>query len=179
MVILKNLVLYFGRNKILGPINKVFDVGLHLVTGGNGSGKSTLLNSIYGRHANYSGLLELNGSSSLLPHSCYLPEKFTVLEFINYQQALHKKEFSLCQKYLLDLMQQSIEYLSKGQRQRLVLAYVLDLDSDNILLDEPFTNIDPEWIQEFHAEFYRLSSTKCIVVSTHKPTLSGSVLCLP
>lgn len=57
--------------------------------------------------------------------------------------------------------------LSKGYRQRATLAQALIHDPEVIILDEPFTGLDPHQILEIRALILNLAATRTILFSTH------------
>ncbi|MHC4573932.1 MAG: ABC transporter ATP-binding protein [Planctomycetota bacterium] len=62
---------------------------------------------------------------------------------------------------------QTIETLSKGYRRRVGLAQALIHDPPVLILDEPTDGLDPNQKHEVRQLINKMSSDKCIVVSTH------------
>jgi lipopolysaccharide export system ATP-binding protein len=67
---------------------------------------------------------------------------------------------------LVDLAGQSADSLSGGERRRLEIARALVLDPKFLLLDEPFTGIDPLTILEFQRIINRLRAKGIGIVLT-------------
>ena len=60
-----------------------------------------------------------------------------------------------------------IRELSKGFKQRIVLAHALLTESENIILDEPVNGLDPAQIIQFRKIIKNASKSKTVFVSTH------------
>lgn len=157
----KNLRKTFGENEVLHGISFSVESGNALgLLGRNGAGKTTtirILMNVF--HAN-SGEILLDGKPFIRKeHSIgYLPEerglypKKKVLEQMIYLAQLRgisknqAKENSLKWLGRLEVKQYAnnkLETLSKGNQQKVQLASTLVANPDIVILDEPFSGLDP------------------------------------
>lgn len=157
----KNLRKTFGENEVLHGISFSVESGKALgLLGRNGAGKTTtirILMDVF--HAN-SGEILLDGKPFIRKeHSIgYLPEerglypKKKVLEQMIYLAQLRgisknqAKENSLKWLSRLEVEQYAnskLETLSKGNQQKVQLASTLVANPDIVILDEPFSGLDP------------------------------------
>ncbi|ANE48847.1 hypothetical protein SY83_10340 [Paenibacillus swuensis] len=150
--------------------------------GPNGSGKSTLLKMMAGLIYPTSGTIAVNGRVPDVRnkhHVAYLPELdhlygwMTVKETLRFVSSFHQdwqpeKAAAMLQALELD-ENQKVRNLSKGLRARLKLVLVLSRQVPLILLDEPFSGIDPssraKIIRSIISEFQAEEQT--IILSTH------------
>jgi ABC-2 type transport system ATP-binding protein len=68
---------------------------------------------------------------------------------------------------LQDVLEQSIETLSKGFRRRVGLAQAIIHDPKVLILDEPTDGLDPNQKHEVRTLINQMAKDKIIVVSTH------------
>lgn len=130
------------------------------VAGETGSGKSTLLRMIAGLVQPDSGSIIFEGQpiigpdEKLLPghdRICYLSQHFELLNNYRVEEILEMKTvlsndtakeiFKLCE--IEHLLSRKTNELSGGERQRIALARALVTKPSLLLLDEPFSNLDP------------------------------------
>lgn len=169
----------------LGPIDLTLASGQCIaLVGGNGAGKSTLLRCIAGLISPRSGTIRLSGLPASLPqnrrHLAYLPERFspphylTGREFLNYYLSLcdvHQEISSdlLRTLHLEDeILFRPVRKLSKGTAQKLGLAVVLSTNRPVLIMDEPFSGLDPEarlGLRTAMAAYARQGG--CLFFSTH------------
>lgn len=188
----RNLEKIFGRRTV------VRDVGLSIRTGEivgllgrNGAGKTTTFLMIAGLLRPDGGELSLDGLDisqwttveKAEKGITYLPQEGSVflkesvlgnLLMILELQRLARKDRLAAARALLeelglqDLASQEAHSLSGGERRRLEICRALVLKPRFLLLDEPFTGIDPLTILELQKIFLRLKSRDIgIVVSDH------------
>jgi ABC-2 type transport system ATP-binding protein len=156
-LVLSNVNKTFGKKKALKNINLSFEKGrIYGLLGPNGSGKSTMLKLMTGLVFPNEGTVTLNGQQVTRKSSeqvAYLTELdmfydvFTVGETVNYM-ASQFADFNIEKaKELLGELNlestQKVKSLSKENRGRLKLVTTLSRDTDAILLDEPFSGLDP------------------------------------
>lgn len=154
---LRDVVKKYGSNYALNMINLTFEKGkIYGLVGPNGSGKSTLLKLITGLVFPTSGIVTVNDETVTRKTSqsvAYLTEldmfyeTFTVQETIDFVSSQFA-DFNLerAQRLLKEMKlncHKKVKSLSKGNRGRLKLVTTLARDTDVILLDEPFSGLDP------------------------------------
>ena len=156
------------------------------IVGRNGSGKSTMFRMILNLIEPTSGEIEYNGekiTSHVLDTFGYLPEEgsllnqYTVLDICEYYSALKnlpkEKAFSNLQKWLTrfnmdDLLTTKIKKLSKGNRQKIQFIISVLHDPEFIILDEPFSGLDPISVEELEKAILDLKAQgKTIIFSSH------------
>ncbi|MGA7178196.1 MAG: ABC transporter ATP-binding protein [Thiobacillaceae bacterium] len=145
----------------LGPIDLNLAHGqCTALVGGNGAGKSTLLRCIAGLISPRSGTISLSGlpvSTALNRRQmAFLPERFSPphylrgREFLDYYLSLCDVRQEISSDLLLTLrldagmLVRPVRKLSKGTAQKLGIAAVLATNRPLLLMDEPFTGLDPE-----------------------------------
>lgn len=167
--ILKGVSLHVLRGEVVGLL------------GPNGAGKTTTFHMVTGLFKNPPRSVFLDdqdiSSASLLERSkngiVYLPQEpsvFTnltvfenllaVLEFqpLNRKERLQKAEHSLDELQIGRLSGQKAYSLSGGERRRLEIARALCIEPLFLLMDEPFTGIDPITIQDLQGIIRQLKA---------------------
>ncbi|MET1053106.1 MAG: ATP-binding cassette domain-containing protein [Mycetocola sp.] len=152
----------FGTKQVLTDVS--FDVAPERMTGfvgGNGAGKTTTMRIILGVLASDSGTVTLGGST-LTPADRrlfgYMPEerglypKMKVEEQLVYLARLHGFTAAAAKRNATALLEQlglgerassPVESLSLGNQQRAQIAAALVHDPEVLILDEPFSGLDP------------------------------------
>ena len=177
----------FGEKEILKGINFSVESGKALgLLGRNGAGKTTtirILMDVF--HAN-SGELLLDGKKfeprkiqiGYLPEERGLYPKRQVLEQMVYLARLRgvskKKAIANAEKWLVRLQVEEykdklLETLSKGNQQKVQLASTLVCDPDMVILDEPFSGLDPvnsQILQDVVREL--IAEGKIVIFSSHQ-----------
>ncbi len=152
----------YGSRTVLDGIR--FDVAPGRLTGfvgGNGAGKTTTMRIILGVLAADAGTVTLDGAPATATDRQrfgYMPEerglypKMKVLEQVVYLARLHGFSKSdateratalLTELGLGERLEDKIEALSLGNQQRAQIAAALVHDPDVLILDEPFSGLDP------------------------------------
>lgn len=147
---LKNVSLNIQKGKIFALL------------GPNGAGKTTLVKLMLNLLHADKGHISINGHDVHDKNSrmglAFIPEKFSffpfytaegVLEFFGHMKGLEGAELKSQVKHALeelqisDLAKRKLSKMSKGQVQRVGLASILIGNNDLIVLDEPFSGLDP------------------------------------
>ena len=188
MLQITNLTKQFKKIKAVDNISlKVQKGDIYGFLGPNGAGKTTSIRMIMGIIKPDNGTIKLNGSDintinrkklGYLPEDRGLYQKQNLSEILYYfgcLKGLDKKDSKnranlwLERFYLDDQKGRKIEELSKGNQQKIQFIIALLHDPQLIILDEPFTGLDPvnqillkEVIKEKQEE------GKTIIFSTHQ-----------
>lgn len=198
----KNLVKIYGDRSVVNNvsfnINKGEVVGL---LGPNGAGKTTTFYMIVGLVKPYSGVVTIDGQEiTNWPMHVraragigYLPQEASsfrtlsvedniklVLEMnskLTEDEKKKKLEELLAEFGVAKLRKATAISLSGGERRRVELARALAASPDFILLDEPFTGIDPIAIGEIKDNIRKLSEDKGlgVLITDHNPKATLSI----
>ena len=188
MLILSDLVKQYDNIKAVASVSFKIDEGdIYGFLGPNGAGKTTTIRMIMGIIKPDSGSILLNGKDinskdrskiGYLPEDRGLYQKQKLLETICYfgmlkgfnKSEAYENTKSWLNRFSLENQEnRSIEELSKGNQQKVQFIIALLNNPDFLILDEPFTGLDPinqlllkEIIQEKSQE------GKTIIFSTHQ-----------
>jgi ABC-2 type transport system ATP-binding protein len=152
----------FGAKQVLRDVT--FSVGGGRMTGfvgANGAGKTTTMRIILGVLSADSGRVSLDGTDlgdadrrrfGYMPEERGLYPKMKVAEQIVYLARLHGLKPAAAQKNTMRLLERlgleeradtPVESLSLGNQQRAQIAAALVHDPEILVLDEPFSGLDP------------------------------------
>ena len=189
---LNNVSKSFGKTIALKNINLSFEKGrIYGLLGPNGSGKSTMLKLMTGLVFPDEGTVMLNGKPVTRKSSeqvAFLTELdmfydgFTVGETVDYVASQFadfniEKASRLLQELNLD-SKKKVNSLSKGNRGRLKLVMTLARDTAAILLDEPFSGLDPMVRDSIVNSLLKYIDfeNQVIIIATHEITEIESLL---
>lgn len=188
MLEIKNVSKKFKNFTAVNDINYSLEKGKMLgFLGRNGAGKTTTFRMILGVTKPTKGTIFFNNNKvdkSVYNHIGYLPEerglhiKYKVIEELEYMaklKGLRKKDIRKKIDYWLkefDLeskRNEKIENLSKGNQQKVQLLVSILHDPELIILDEPFSGLDPINVELLKASIISLKNRgKTIILSTHR-----------
>lgn len=156
-----NICKTFGDKKVLEGISLSCESGKALgLLGRNGAGKTTTIRIIMGIFPADSGEILLDGKPidrnklkiGYLPEERGLYPKKIIMEQLVYLaelKGLKKNEAKKSIKSLLERLEMTeyenkkLDTLSKGNQQKIQLIATLTCDPDIVILDEPFSGLDP------------------------------------
>lgn len=177
----------YGNKKVVNNISfEINKPGVFGLLGRNGAGKTTTIRMILGILSKDSGTIEWNGKKVTREHVNfgYLPEergiypKAKVIDQLVYFAELKGMKPSDAKEAIYywaeklevtNYLNQPAEKLSKGNQQKIQFMTVLIHDPELIILDEPFSGLDP-----INAEIIRnviidlVKKGKYIILSSHQ-----------
>ncbi len=198
----ENLIKIYGDRTVVNDIsfevNKGEVVGL---LGPNGAGKTTTFYMVVGLVKPNGGKVFLDGKDLTketmnirAKHGIgYLPQEASIFRKLSVEDniklvlevndKLNDEQKALKLEELLDefgvkkLRKESAVSLSGGERRRVELARALAASPEFILLDEPFTGIDPIAIGEIKENIRKLSEEKGlgVLITDHNPKATLSI----
>ena len=194
MIEFRNIKKSYKNNVILDDFNLKIDKGeLVVLIGSSGCGKTTLLKMINRLHDATSGEILINGKNikdidpiklrrsigyviqqtGLFPHMT-VKENIEIIPKLmgKSQEDIDNKTVELLNMVGLDPEKYSDRYpveLSGGQQQRVGVARAFAADAEIILMDEPFSALDPITRTDLQEELFNIQREykKTIVFVTH------------
>jgi ABC-2 type transport system ATP-binding protein len=181
-------------SKSFGDFNAVSDLSLSVkpgrvfgLIGPNGAGKTTTIRMIVNITIPDSGHIELLGqpmTTALQDRIGYLPEErglykrmkvgeqlrfFAELKSVSGKEAEDRIDKWLRKLELQDWKDKRTKELSKGMQQKVQFITAVIHDPDLLILDEPFSGLDPVNVEVMKEAILELrSANKTIILSTHQ-----------
>lgn len=198
----KNLIKIYGDRSVVNDVSFEMNKGeVVCLLGPNGAGKTTTFYMVVGLVKPNGGKIYLDGQDiSSWPMNVrakagvgYLPQEASIFRKLNVEDNIklvlemndkltvdekkRKLEELLSEFGVLKLRSESAVSLSGGERRRVELARALAASPDFILLDEPFTGIDPIAIGEIKENIRKLSDDKGlgVLITDHNPKATLSI----
>lgn len=149
------------------------------VFGRNGTGKSTLLKIIYGTLKSSDVKLFINnsllstsnvissGKIAYLPQDSFLPRELTVRDVIPYFYKGEDQNKIFYAPGIARFDHMKVGKLSRGELRYLEFLLIAHLDHPFLMLDEPFSMIDPLYIEYMTQFLSTLKKEKGIIISDH------------
>lgn len=183
----KELRKNFGEKEVLHGISFSVESGRALgLLGRNGAGKTTTIRILMDVFRANSGSITMDGTP-FVPGNYqigYLPEErglypkkrvdeqiiyLASLRGMNYREARKNMKYWLKRMGVEEYESRKLETLSKGNQQKVQLAQTLVCNPDIIILDEPFSGLDPvnsQILKEVVQE--QIDDGKLVIFSSHQ-----------
>ena len=180
------LARHYGEREALSEVTLSLDGGQTLVVfGPNGAGKTTLLRVLATLLRPHAGSVRVLGESlpsdawavrgriGLLAHEPLLYRELTARENLRFHARLHDVGDARVQD-VLELVgierraEEPLRTLSRGMVQRVAVARAVLHEPELLLLDEPWSNLDPAAV-ELVEPLIGASSARTRVVCSHAP----------
>ncbi|MGM9848420.1 MAG: ABC transporter ATP-binding protein [Bacilli bacterium] len=188
MLKVENVTKYYGDLKAVDDLSfEVEDGCIFGLLGLNGAGKTTTFRMIMGLIDDYTGSITLDGKKidySMTDKIGFLTEerslltKMTVIEQVKFYAILkNMKEEDIVKKldYYLDKFgiseykYKKIKELSKGNQQKIQFITSIIHEPKLLILDEPFSGLDPINVELFKKEILELKEKgTSIIFSSHR-----------
>lgn len=172
---------YGHRQPLFAPLTLACRPGeIWAVLGANGRGKSTLLDTLTGVLPPLGGEMQCEGGVALVPQSFRPAFRWRVSDVVLMGRARHvdlfaqpdeedarRVEQALAQLGIAALAEDDFGALSGGQQQLVLIARALVSASQNILLDEPCSALDPISTGRIEELITELKQDYTVVIVTH------------
>ncbi len=186
---LHNLKKYYATQKAVDDISFSLEEGsIFGLLGPNGAGKTTLLRMITGIFFPDEGEIIFNGKTfnplkdnlfiGYMPEERGLYKKMKIgeqalylaqLKGLSYKDAMEKTKYWFKRMEMETWWNKKIEDLSKGMSQKLQFVITVLHDPKLIILDEPFSGLDPVNANIIKDEIFQLAKNGATVIfSTHR-----------
>ncbi len=178
---------HFGEKEVLKGVSFSVSEGQPLgLLGRNGAGKTTTIRTLMGIYPVESGQILLDGQPfdrqkytiGYLPEERGLYQDITVLEQIIYIAKLRGLDRATAKEKGLEYLKklqvdeykdQELKTLSKGNQQKVQLAQTIVHDPKIVVLDEPFSGLDPVNSQILKDVIRELiAAQKIVIFSSHQ-----------
>lgn len=179
---------FAGRNILQDISFRVQKGKIHGLLGPNGAGKTTTMRILSGLMQPTAGEVFIEGTKisnfqknlyqkiGFLIEDAPLFKEMTVKDYLHYVARLRRvPENKLSDQYnyciealdLGEVVERSIENLSRGFKQRVGIAQAIIHMPDIVFLDEPNLGLDPKAISEMRSLIQNLKEQHTIVLSSH------------
>ena len=177
----------FGDVQALKDLSFVIEKGKALgLLGRNGAGKTTAIRILLGILPSDTGKVLVDNKKLSFDENAfgYLPEerglylKYTVksqlmhfasLYGMKKKEALNSIEYWLEKFEISEYLNKKVETLSKGNKQKIQLIVAVMHDPEVIILDEPFSGLDPVNVELFKTVIRELlAKGKTLIFSSHR-----------
>ena len=186
---LQNLKKYFATQKAVDDISLTIDKGqIFGLLGPNGAGKTTLIRMITGIFYPDEGAIVFDGKKfdplNDIAHIGYMPEErglykkmkigeqtlyLAQLKGLNKSDAINKIKQWFGKFDMDSWWNKKVEDLSKGMSQKLQFVTTVLHEPKLIILDEPFSGLDPVNANMIKDEIYKLAKNgSTVIFSTHR-----------
>jgi ABC-2 type transport system ATP-binding protein len=175
----------YGRHDALRGLRFTVPPGsAYALIGANGAGKTTTIKvlkniieptrgsaSILGVDSRRISPRELN-RIGYVSENQDMPERLTVSDYLDYLRPLYPTwdrdlEFSILRQLRLPA-DRRIGHLSHGMRMKMALACALPFRPQLLILDEPFSGLDPLVRDEFMESLLRQAGEMTVLISSHE-----------
>lgn len=188
MLKVENITKYYGNNLAVDNLSfSVEDGCIFGLLGSNGAGKTTTFRIIMGLLDSNKGKVTLNDKAidysvtdkiGFVTEERSLLTKLTVKEQVIYygrlkgmseEEILKKLDEWLVKFNIVDYKDRKIKELSKGNQQKIQFIAAVINEPKLLILDEPFTGLDPINVQQLKDAIYELKAKGCsIIFSSHQ-----------
>lgn len=174
-----SIIKTIGERKILSDIFLRCATGEVIgVLGRNGCGKSTLLKIIFGTEDTEDKSIRIDGTAykypckkggliAYLPQHNFLTGNVSVRKLIGLYSDVQSKNRILRDKRVAQYADSKVAHLSGGELRYLEILLLLNIEGQFVLLDEPFSGIEPLYQDRIISLINEYKTEKGIIVTDH------------
>ncbi|MFV8260702.1 ATP-binding cassette domain-containing protein [Aerococcus urinaeequi] len=183
MIEIEKVNKFYGAKKILEDVSFSIKPGeITALIGENGSGKTSLMNGLMKLTPVASGQFLIDGKPidfndfnriSYIPDTIIVVKEMTIQEALDYMATYYSTYDPVLAKDLVTFFNlnpgEKISHLSKGNTAKVNLLLGLTLNSDYLIMDEPFSGVDIFTREEITNVFTsKLMAGRGVLISTHE-----------
>ena len=183
MIEIEKVNKFYGAKKILEDVSFSIKPGeITALIGENGSGKTSLMNGLMKLTPVASGQFLIDGKPidfndfnriSYIPDTIIVVKEMTIQEALEYMATYYGTYDPVLAKDLVTFFNlnpgEKISHLSKGNTAKVNLLLGLTLNSDYLIMDEPFSGVDIFTREEIANVFTsKLMAGRGVLISTHE-----------
>ncbi|MGH2063844.1 ATP-binding cassette domain-containing protein [Aerococcus urinaeequi] len=183
MIEIEKVNKFYGAKKILEDVSFSIKPGeITALIGENGSGKTSLMNGLMKLTPVASGQFLIDGKPidfndfnriSYIPDTIIVVKEMTIQEALDYMATYYGTYDPVLAKDLVTFFNldpgEKISHLSKGNTAKVNLLLGLTLNSDYLIMDEPFSGVDIFTREEIANVFTsKLMAGRGVLISTHE-----------
>lgn len=183
MIEIEKVNKFYGAKKILEDVSFSIKPGeITALIGENGSGKTSLMNGLMKLTPVASGQFLIDGKPidfndlnriSYIPDTIIVVKEMTIHEALDFMATYYSTYDPVLAKDLVTFFNlnpdEKISHLSKGNTAKVNLLLGLTLNSDYLIMDEPFSGIDIFTREEIANVFTsKLMAGRGVLISTHE-----------
>ena len=187
MIQIEHLSRKFGRNEVLHGVSfAVPEASAYALIGSNGAGKTTTIRILMNMLEPSSGCASVLGVDSrsisrrelaqigYVSENQLMPDTLSIRQYLDYLRPFYPRwDRTLESSILRDLRlppERKIGQLSHGMRMKMALACALPFHPRLLVLDEPFSGLDPLVRDEFMEGMLRQADETTVLISSHELT---------
>ncbi len=174
-----SVILEFGNKRVLQDVYLKSETGkVTGLLGRNGTGKSCLMKILFGELVPYNSSVRINGDSLLTSHRSsmdlkYLPQKGFVPGYLKIKRVLSDfnldfSDFIIHFPEFKKYPNTRLKNLSGGERRIIEIYIILVSKTKFCMLDEPFSQIMPIYVETIKNLIKREKENKGIILTDHK-----------
>nr|WP_311879021.1 ABC transporter ATP-binding protein [Aerococcus urinaeequi]MDT2761738.1 ABC transporter ATP-binding protein [Aerococcus urinaeequi] len=183
MIEIEKVNKFYGAKKILEDVSFSIKPGeITALIGENGSGKTSLMNGLMKLTPVASGQFLIDGKPidfndfnriSYIPDTIIVVKEMTIQEALDYMATYYDTYDPVLAEDLVTFFNlnpgEKISHLSKGNTAKVNLLLGLTLNSDYLIMDEPFSGVDIFTREEIANVFTsKLMAGRGVLISTHE-----------
>lgn len=154
---------------VLADVSQTYTGGnIYYLTSPSGSGKTTLLRVLSGLEQPDSGEIKGVAAYNMLFQEDRLCEEYDAIRNVSMVTGDEQRARAALARLLEEnALSKPCSQLSGGMKRRVALVRAMEMPSDAVLLDEPFTGMDAETRQMAESYIKEMQGDRIVIIATH------------